>query len=72
MRAVFGSATVTVMSGHLAAIMAIVGPPTYPAPWHVIFIEKPLASRTFFDSTLEDRRIKEAEPERSTPDKVPG
>jgi len=29
---------VTSMSGHFAAIIAMVGPPTYPAPRQVIFM----------------------------------
>jgi hypothetical protein len=32
------STTFTVMSGHFRAIMAIVGPPTYPAPMQQMFI----------------------------------
>jgi hypothetical protein len=32
------STTVTSQSGHFAAIMAIVGPPTYPAPMQRIFV----------------------------------
>ena len=32
------STTVTLMSGHLFAITAHVGPPTYPAPTQQIFV----------------------------------
>jgi len=38
MRPALMSTTVTRRSGHLAAIMAMVGPPTYPAPIQRIFL----------------------------------
>ena len=41
------STTVTLMWGHFDAIIAIVGPPTYPAPMQHIFIEDILYSLRF-------------------------
>lgn len=37
MRSLLRSTTVILMSGHLSAITAHVGPPTYPAPMQQIF-----------------------------------